>query len=185
MDWEKTIINFVIQLWYEICIFDRQITKYKDDLMKKNNIFPFMAVFFTACVSDLPEGWGQSEMIDELQQSECEGDPYETEESSEEDSLHGRIENGELQLQYSKAAFRCDQVVEGFYMIEDGALSILIQPQEMNPSMVAKCDCLYDIDISILGLEGINEIDVYKRSDGYSGEPSMIHVDTMNLESEE
>ena len=149
--------------------------------MRINNTFPLLAIFCTACLPDLPSGWEDAKPIDELQQSECEGDPYEAEDNDE-SSLTGGIENEELQLQYSKATFRCDQAVEGFHMIEDGKLSILIQPQEMNPSMVAKCDCLYDIDISIIGLEDINTIDVYKRSDGYAGEPSMRHVDTIDFE---
>tara|TARA_B100000683_G_C12304002_1_gene479428 strand:+ start:96 stop:557 length:462 start_codon:yes stop_codon:yes gene_type:complete len=153
--------------------------------MNIKNILPLTALFWTACLTDLPVGWEDATPIDQLQQSECEGDPYELEENNEESLLSGGIENGELQLQFSKADFRCDQEVEGFHMVEDGALSILIQPQDMNPSMVAKCNCLYNIDLSIPGLGEIDTIDVYKRSDRYGGEPSMTYVDTMDFVSEE
>jgi hypothetical protein len=57
-----------------------------------------------------------------------------------------------LNLDYTDAHFRCQQSVEGFYKDKDGKLDVLVQPVDMHPSSVTRCDCLYDINVVVEGL---------------------------------
>ena len=46
-------------------------------------IITITPLFLFACGSDLPEGWEAAEEIENITQSECEGDPYADEEEAE------------------------------------------------------------------------------------------------------
>ena len=156
--------------------------------MTPKTFIPFTIVFFTACGPDLPENWEKSVPIDDFQQSSCEGDPYEDneeDEGDEEENLSMRIENGILNIDYNDVVFRCEQGVEGFQMSEDNNISVLLQPKEMNPSMVAKCDCLYNFSLSfpVENLESYT-VDLYTRTDRYGGDAELSLVNTNDIVAE-
>jgi hypothetical protein len=50
---------------------------------------------------------------------------------------------------WSNAHFRCAQDVGGFYRMDGETVEVLIQPVDMNPSEVARCDCLYDVSFEV------------------------------------
>lgn len=45
--------------------------------------------------------------------------------------------------------FRYAQPVTGYVRVSGNAVDVLVQPADMNPSSVSKCDCLYDISLHI------------------------------------
>ena len=91
--------------------------------MKSQNLLSLGLLFFTACGIDFPEGWDDAQNVENLVQSECEGDPYADEEETSTDeevsAISGSFSDGELQLTYSKAIFRCEQEVAGYHIATD------------------------------------------------------------------
>ena len=67
--------------------------------------------------------------------------------------------------------FRCSQKVQGFIKTTGKSIDILIQPIDMNPESVAKCDCNYEINIEIDNAYESHEfnLNVYIRGDNFSG----------------
>jgi hypothetical protein len=113
-------------------------------------------------IPDLPVGWEDAEPVASLVQAECGGDPYDGAEGSLEASLAG----DELSVAYGEAHFRCEQEVEAFYVLEGDVLSILVQPIDMDPVSVANCDCLYDVDLTVDGLDSADlTVELYRRWD--------------------
>ena len=156
--------------------------------MTPKNAVPLFTLLITACGPDLPKNWSSATSIDDFQQSSCEGDPYEDneeDEEDEEDTLSMRIDNGILNIDYNEVVFRCEQGVEGFQMSEENNISVLLQPQDMNPSMVAKCDCLYNFSLSFpVDTQESYTVDVYTRTDRYGGDAELSLVDTIDLAAE-
>jgi len=107
-------------------------------------LVPFL-VWLTCC-TPLPDGWQGARPVAALVQQECEGSPYE--------GLHDeRIEpvagEGLDRIAARELHFRCAQDVRGLQVVEGDTVRVLIQPKDMNPRMVAACDCLYDLDITL------------------------------------
>jgi len=156
--------------------------------MTPKNLPPFAILLLTACGADLPENWDNAAPIDDFQQSDCAGDPDDELEENEEDSANNlsmNIENGLLNIDFNKAVFRCEQEVEGFQKAEANHISVLLQPKEMNPSMVAKCSCLYNFSLSFpVENSGGYTVDLYTRSDRYGGEAELQSIHTIEMDSE-
>jgi len=149
-------------------------------------------LFLFACGSDLPDGWEAAEEIENITQSECEGDPYADEEEAENSGesleasqITAEVDGTSLKLNYNEAVCRCEQAVEGVSLVEDSKISVLVQPENMNPSQVAKCDCMYDIEITIPQLTtGEYDLEFFQRRDNYGGEAEMVLVETLAIEIE-
>jgi hypothetical protein len=72
-------------------------------------------------------------------------------------------------LDYKHAPFRCSQDVDGYLRRSEGKLDILVQPVDMDPDSVAKCDCLYDITADIEAQPGSYTVTAYRRGDNWAG----------------
>jgi hypothetical protein len=128
--------------------------------------------------ADLPEGWKDAAPIESFQQSACDGSPYEgAREQAEFSAASGRI-----RVSYDPAHFRCSQSVEGFVKIGDDGAAILVQPIDMNPSSVARCDCLYTIDLDFAVAPGRYEVTLDRRWDHKSGADEPLRIDTASLD---
>jgi hypothetical protein len=129
----------------------------------RNMIMVIGALMLVGCSADLPEGWETAEAIEGLKQAECKGSAYD---ETVKEQLVATAEAGAVKVEYSAAHFRCEQKVEGFVRRGSGKVDVLVQPVDMNPSAVAGCDCLYDIDMAIQGLsKGKVDLGLYRRWD--------------------
>ncbi len=130
---------------------------------------------------DLPESWEGAEPVASLVQAECDGDPYE----GADEHIEVVASPGEVQLTYREAHFRCEQEVEAFYLLDGTDLSILVQPIDMDPENVAGCDCLYDIDITVDGLDtGALTVEVFRRWDNINDPNDPVGIDAAEVEIE-
>jgi hypothetical protein len=136
--------------------------------------------------ADLPADWEEAEEIPGLDQSECEGDPYG---GTGEDGFDERAtftgEVGSVRVLYNDAHFRCEQPVEAFVRRGDNTLDVLVQPIDMNPDMVAGCDCLYDIVVEIKNLvAGDYAVSLSRRWDNINdpNDPVPIATDIVTVE---
>lgn len=120
----------------------------------------------SADVPDLPSGWEGATLIEGFTQKACEGSPY--------DGPAAVVTTvgipGAVSIDYEHAAFRCSQDVEGYVRRSDGAFDVLVQPVEMDPDSVAKCDCLYDIVMDIPAEARAYTVTLYQRGDNKSGQ---------------
>jgi hypothetical protein len=130
------------------------------------------------CGPDLPEGWEDARPVDTLTQTECLGiDPYE----EHDERVEGDISSSPLEVSLREGHFRCEQEVEGFYKVDGSEVDVLLQPVRMNPKSVAKCDCLYDIDIT-LSLEvdlAPEALTLYRRWDNLNEPNDPVEIGTL------
>ncbi len=124
-----------------------------------------------ACGADVPEGWTCTSSL-AIDQSECQADAL----GSDVEPTVTATEQG---VMISGANFRCAQDVCAYLDDSVEPARLLLQPCDMEPETVAKCVCLYglevDVDVPASGL------DVYSRYDSIGGEqePQLVgHVTT-------
>lgn len=129
-----------------------------------------------ACAPDLPEGWEDAEPIADFTQSGCGGDPYE----DSEPVVSATATDGSVDVAWDNAHFRCSQDVEGFYKTDGDALSVLVQPIDMHPSSVAKCDCLYAIDMGVP--VAATSVTVWRRWDAINDPNDPVEMTTVEVE---
>lgn len=132
-------------------------------------------VLLVACGPDLPAGWEEAEPIPDFHQAACAGDPY----GDYEPVVTAEQSDGGLAITYEKAHFRCEQDVEGFFKVEGDTLAVLVQPIDMNPSMVAACDCLYTLDMGV-GATGTT-VEMWRRWDNLNDPNDPELVDTVEV----
>ncbi len=124
-------------------------------------------VAFAGCGPDLPAEWKGASVVDSFVQSECGGTPEEGDEARVSFTRRGAA----IQANLSEARFRCEQEVEGFVKVEEGAIQFLVQPVDMNPSMVAGCDCLYNVTMDVQELApDVYNVSLSVRGDKQSGQ---------------
>jgi hypothetical protein len=83
---------------------------------------------------------------------------------------------GSVSIAYHNAHFRCNQTVEGFVRPNSQTLDVLVQPVDMNPATVAKCDCLYEITIGLDAGAGTYTVQLSRRWDHKSGSDGVTLV---------
>ena len=140
----------------------------------------FGSLLVSGCTEDLPPGWEGAEHVTKLTQSKCAGSEHDVDASAT--FLPAK---GKLTLEYEHARFRCQQEVEGFYKDAGGMLEVLVQPVDMDPGVVASCDCIYDIDIVIEALaSGSRQAVLYRRGDNINvpNDPVVIDADPIVIE---
>ena len=121
-----------------------------------------LLVGLAACGPDVPDGWEDAEPVDALTQSACEGSPYE----DHDERVEGDLTASPVELSLKEGHFRCEQEVEAFHRRIGDWLEVLVQPVDMDPRIVAACDCLYDIDMEItVGGAPLVEATIYRRWD--------------------
>jgi hypothetical protein len=127
--------------------------------------------------ADLPVGW-DAQRIETFTQSLCTGSPYD----GVPEVVNVTAAPGALHISYGSAHFRCSQSVEGFVKLGVGTADVLVQPVDMNPSSVAKCDCLYDLSMEVNVPRGTYEVTVYRRWDHKSGHDEPLEVGAQSVE---
>ena len=140
-----------------------------------------MAMGLMGCAgADLPAGWEDAKHVEGLTQSACGGSPYE----DFDERVEGDISGSPLVVAYREAHFRCEQEVEAFYRVVDADVEVLVQPVDMNPSAVAGCDCLYDVDFQIRLEEDLapTELVLFRRWDEAGGPTEPIEVGRLERE---
>jgi len=127
----------------------------------------------TACGPDLPPAWEGADPVPDLVQRPCSGSPYEGfDERVDVTSGAGRVE-----VALRETPFRCAQDVEAFARRRERSLDLLVQPIDMHPSVVAGCDCLYDIDLTVHDVpSGGLTVSVWRRWDALNEPNDPIEV---------
>jgi hypothetical protein len=135
-----------------------------------------MLLLLAAC-ADLPEGWEDAQPIADLEQAACESGAYDTGVVSE---VTATATDGSVDVTATEVQFRCSQAVEGFWRASGEGADVLLQAVVMNPSSVAKCDCLYDFAMVVP--TGASAVTVYARGDHQSGRDEPSEVGTAAVE---
>lgn len=133
-------------------------------------------LMLAACAPDLPEGWVDAQKIEDLTQSECGGDPY----GDYEERVEASSQGTSLAVDYLEAHFRCSQDVEGWYREGDAAVDVLVQPVDMNPGSVAKCDCLYEITMTVPVAPPVL-LTLYRRWDNLNDDNDPVEVGSVDV----
>lgn len=131
-----------------------------------------MLIFLLAC-ADLPEGFEGATPVPGFEQSACLGTPDPTTAS------YGTITSitGGVDVWVAELPFRCEQRLEGFMLVEeDNAVSLLIQPIDMDPEDPKECACTYEVTAHIVLTTGMYTMDVFRRGDHSSpnDEPVLV-----------
>jgi hypothetical protein len=119
--------------------------------------------------------------VAELTQAECSGSPLD----NRNEQVSFTPSKGKVDIDYQEAHFRCAQDVEGFFRTTGSGIDVLVQPVDMNPDSVARCDCLYDITILLDPVTpGQHAVAVYRRWDNINedNEPVRIGGETVQVE---
>jgi hypothetical protein len=132
----------------------------------KFSVIAVVALGLGGCASDtespdLPAGWENAERVSNLIQLDCAGSALE----EHDERATFQPSDGSLDVRYEDAHFRCEQEVEGFYKDSGDTLDILVQPIEMHPSSPVRCDCLYEITLTIEPLAGSRQATLFRRWD--------------------
>lgn len=136
-----------------------------------------MLLMLIAC-TDLPDGWEGAEPIDDLTQSACDGDPY----GEYTSSVSGVSAEGGVDVVVDAVPFRCDQEVEGFYKTDGETAHVLLQPVDMHPRSVAKCDCLYRFDLGVP--VGASRVVAWRRWDAINDPNDPVEVGEAEISEE-
>ena len=126
---------------------------------------------------NLPEGWEEAELIRELEQSECAGDPGEVT-----PELQTQILTSSLLIDMTGIPFRCDQPVEAWLRRQGVTDTIILQPVEMTPETVARCDCAYDFSLRYNPAPDVSTVELNVRADEYGGPASPQRIGTINIQ---
>lgn len=112
----------------------------------------------------LPEGWAGAVALP-LIQSACAGDPYTT---PPRPRLELAASGAGLVGVYREAQFRCgNQQLCGF-LAESAAVSrVLVQPCDLHPDNVTRCDCLYDVMFTLAPRPERTSVELHSRRDLY------------------
>lgn len=122
------------------------------------------AAALAACIR-LPVDWRDAARTEAFEQSACTGDVAELSQRSG-PRMTARAEKGRLLVDYLDAQFRCDQALAGYVKVRGEKVDVLVQPADMHPFTVAKCDCLYNVHLEVPGLAaGTYEVTLYRRWD--------------------
>jgi hypothetical protein len=124
---------------------------------------------------DLPAGWELALSLP-VDQSSCGG----TSVMSSTGTLVLMRDMGRLRATYQGAQFRCEQRLCAFRLEETGGTRVLVQPCEMNPATVTRCDCLYAVGFDLPAVETGRTVELHRRWDRYgaTAEPVPVLVDT-------
>ena len=93
----------------------------------------------------LPAEWRGAAAPEAFRQSACNDHPIDS--APERLAVLGGA--GRVSVDYFDAHFRCEQRVAAYVKVSRARVDVLVEPVEMNPISVAKCDCLYDIHLEV------------------------------------
>ena len=121
----------------------------------------------------LPETWDGAVLVKDFQQKTCNEDMIAVTDTPP--KAIAKVSNGNLIISYPLAHFRCAHPVEALAKETDNEIAILIQPVEMNPLFVAKCDCGYNLVATIPNINP-QKVVLFHRSDSYAGKSTMSSI---------
>lgn len=131
-------------------------------------------LMLAACSPDLPAGWEDATPVASLTQSECAGNPYE---APPDERVAGDLASDPLSIEVLEAHFRCAQDVEAYWQQDGERVEVLVQPIDMNPSVVAACDCLFDLDIEVgVPTSPPERLVVYRRWDNLNDDNVPVQI---------
>lgn len=124
---------------------------------------------------DLPAGWAGALSLP-VDQSSCDGNTG----MAEAGKLALMRDMGRLRATYENAQFRCEQRLCAYRLEETGGTRVLVQPCDMNPTAVPRCDCLYSVGFDLPGVETGRTVELHRRWDrfGATSEPPPLLVDS-------
>ena len=122
---------------------------------------------------NLPGIWAKATMIETFTQASCNEDMEQVMENAPKAS--SRVVDDTVILTYPNAHFRCDQAVQGFAIQTNSGYSVLIQPIEMNPLTVAKCDCGYTLEATLPNVKS-NSVRLFHRGDNHGKEGTIREI---------
>jgi hypothetical protein len=124
---------------------------------------------------DLPAGWVGAAGLP-VDQSSCNGNTV----MPSAGTLVLMRDMGRLRATYESAQFRCQQRLCAYRLEDTGGTRVLVQPCEMNPATVPKCDCHYSIGFDLPGVGTGRTVELHRRWDRYgaSAEPVPVLVDS-------
>ncbi len=130
-------------------------------MTKRNSCLVIMvlAIRCGGASPDLPEGWTAAKSM-ALTQSECNNSVPST---VPPEAIEVRTWGPPADVAYHNAHFRCAQKLCAYGRIDGDAAAVLVQPCEMDPMSVAKCDCRYEVGLSASGTPAA--IEVHRRWD--------------------
>ena len=115
---------------------------------------------------ELPLGWSDAREI-ALEQSSCSA----SEPSSPIDhAVLAFLRDARLHVETTVRA-RCSQELCAYRQRRGETEQFLLQPCEMHPDQVAKCDCPYRLTMSTKNERAEQDVELYQRSDAYAGDP--------------
>lgn len=125
-----------------------------------------MSIVLLAACARLPSDWGNAAVAENFTQSECTGNLGDLATRGGEQFTVQQTGEGRLRIEYRNAHFRCEQRVTGYVKRNGSAVDVLVQPSDMSPSSVAKCACLYTIQLEVPRLApGTYAITLHRRGD--------------------
>jgi hypothetical protein len=117
---------------------------------------------------------GGTQKVSSFQQSECkkneQGLPL-LPRSPEEAEVSAKVSGSYVEVMYKLAPFRCAQKVGFFVEEKEGEIHVVARPNDMDPDVVAACDCTYDYNGKIGPLAaGKYTVKIYHQGDNKSGQ---------------
>lgn len=135
-----------------------------------------VVVLLVACggqESNLPEGWEEASLIVDFAQTVCLDEVDSDEEIVEE--IRVNAQSGAAVISWKNVVFRCEQPLEA-YLRRGNQLDVLVQPVDLFPEDIVRCDCRYDLDFAFNIGEGERRFGFFVRRDqvGGSSSPSLV-----------
>src|SRR6478752_1789867 len=119
-----------------------------------------------ACANDLPQGFSCERALS-IEQSECAGNATGV---SLTPNVHWTTDGKALHVEGTR--FRCNQSVCAYLDPSSAEAKVLLQPCEMKPSTVARCDCEYSFDVPVALPATTSSVSVELRTDAYASAPT-------------
>lgn len=117
---------------------------------------------------ELPLGWSDAREV-ALEQSACDSsDPM----SPVDHAVHVYLRDARLHVEATVSA-RCSQELCAYRQRVGDTEQFLIQPCDMHPGSVAKCNCPYRLGLSTKNARTEQLVELYQRSDAYVGDPGL------------
>jgi hypothetical protein len=130
-----------------------------------------------AACTRLPAEWRDAAAVEKFTQSGCTHKAGELRDHPRERVTALAAGQGRLRVEYLHAHFRCDQRVRGFAKVTSATVAVLVQPVDMNPSSVAKCNCLYDIKLEVPRLAaGTYDVTVHRQRDNWHSPSDPVRI---------
>jgi len=109
----------------------------------------------------LPVGWTGAKNLP-IQQSACNNDDL-----TAMAAIDITDAGGSLAVAIKDVEFRCNQQICGYSLDVAATTRVLLQPCDLHPTTVTRCDCMYDMTLTLPPRSDRVEVSVYRRTDYY------------------